>query len=707
MITINDILNKVEDKKSVERINKAYLFALKKHEGKKRLSGDDYITHPLEVANILLDLNVDSETIMAALLHEVINNGDSEIAYEEIKKEFGEELAKIIDSISKINKLELNDIAESSAAYLRKILVGMAEDVRVLYVKLADRLHNMRTNWALDASKQKIKAKETMEILVPIAHRLGMNSIKSELENLCLQYLKPDVYNDILEKLNVSVEELNDELENMKANLSELLKDAGINFEIKGRVKSIYSIYKKLSTGRIWDDIYDILALRIFVDKESDCYAAVGIIHSKYRPISKRFKDFIASPKANLYQSLHTSVFGENGKLYEIQIRTYEMDEIAEKGVASHWSYKEKGSQKIQSMMEQKLELFRNIIESSINDNEFESTFETNFLNDLIYVYTPKGDVVELPKGSSPIDFAYRIHSNIGDTTVGAIVNDIIVPFTHELKDGDIVKIKTSTNAKPNKNWLNIVKTTQAKNKIKSYFSKNAKEEYILKDKNILEKELRKRKIKFNDIFKEENINKILKILKFKDEDDIYLSIGSLRHTASYIINLITNEESITHDAFLDKDKRKKSEKNSYRGDIYVSNEKNILINLAKCCHPIKGDEIIGYITKNQGITVHKKDCENIAFHNDRIINVQWNYDISNVYITNLYISISDNHNIISNLIELCTKKDIILQSFSALNNNILNISVQVKNNEQLEDFINGVFRIKHVKNVSKKIRDL
>lgn len=707
MITINDILNKVEDKKSVERINKAYLFALKKHEGKKRLSGDDYITHPLEVANILLDLNVDSETIMAALLHEVINNGDSEIAYEEIKKEFGEELAKIIDSISKINKLELNDIAESSAAYLRKILVGMAEDVRVLYVKLADRLHNMRTNWALDASKQKIKAKETMEILVPIAHRLGMNSIKSELENLCLQYLKPDVYNDILEKLNVSVEELNDELENMKANLSELLKDAGINFEIKGRVKSIYSIYKKLSTGRIWDDIYDILALRIFVDKESDCYAAVGIIHSKYRPISKRFKDFIASPKANLYQSLHTSVFGENGKLYEIQIRTYEMDEIAEKGVASHWSYKEKGSQKIQSMMEQKLELFRNIIESSINDNEFESTFETNFLNDLIYVYTPKGDVVELPKGSSPIDFAYRIHSNIGDTTVGAIVNDIIVPFTHELKDGDIVKIKTSTNAKPNKNWLNIVKTTQAKNKIKSYFSKNAKEEYILKGKNILEKELRKRKIKFNDIFKEENINKILKILKFKDEDDIYLSIGSLRHTASYIINLITNEESITHDAFLDKDKRKKSEKNSYRGDIYVSNEKNILINLAKCCHPIKGDEIIGYITKNQGITVHKKDCENIAFHNDRIINVQWNYDISNVYITNLYISISDNHNIISNLIELCTKKDIILQSFSALNNNILNISVQVKNNEQLEDFINGVFRIKHVKNVSKKIRDL
>lgn len=508
-ITFADLLKKlnINSNEELETIKKAYEFAKKEHEGMKRLTGDDFITHPLEVTNILADLNVDNVTIVASLLHEVINNGNS--SYEELKDNFGEEVAIIVECVSKINKLELTDENESSAIYLRKVLVGLAEDVRVLYIKLADRLHNMRTNWAINPDKQKAKAHETEAVLIPIAHRLGINSIKSELENLCLYYTKPDVYNDILEKLNKSKDELNANLENMKRDLSNLLNENDIDFEIKGRVKSVYSIYKKLSTGRKWSDIYDILALRIFVNSETDCYTVIGLIHSKYRPVPKRFKDYIANPKENMYQSLHTTVFGDSGDLYEIQVRTYEMDEIAEKGLASHWSYKEKGTKKVQAMMEQKLELFRNIIEANSEENDinFEANVKNDILNELIYVYTPKGDVVELPKGATPIDFAYRIHSRVGDTCVGALVNDNIVPLSYELQNNDIVKIRTNKESTPNKDWLNIAKTSQAKTKIKSYFSKKDREQYIEKGKNILERELRKRKLSFNII--EENTDKI------------------------------------------------------------------------------------------------------------------------------------------------------------------------------------------------------
>ncbi|HIU11262.1 MAG TPA: bifunctional (p)ppGpp synthetase/guanosine-3',5'-bis(diphosphate) 3'-pyrophosphohydrolase, partial [Candidatus Onthocola stercorigallinarum] len=341
-ITFEDLEEKLKKRENYAEIKRAYLYALEEHKGMKRLTGDDFITHPLEVTKILMDLNVDDTTLIASLLHEVINNGNK--TYEDLKEDFGDEVAMIVSSVSKINKLELPDNNEKSVIYLRKILVGLAEDVRVLYIKLADRLHNMRTNWAINPAKQKEKANETMSVLVPIAHRLGINSIKSELENLSLYYLKPDVYNDILEKLNNTVSELNDYLEEMKESIIELLTDAGITFEIKGRVKSVYSIYNKLNNGKKWDNIYDILALRVFVNTEAECYQVIGLIHSRFRPMPKRFKDYIASPKENMYQSLHTTVFGVEGKVFEIQVRTYEMDEIAEKGLASHWSYKEKGT---------------------------------------------------------------------------------------------------------------------------------------------------------------------------------------------------------------------------------------------------------------------------------------------------------------------------------------------------------------------------
>jgi guanosine-3',5'-bis(diphosphate) 3'-pyrophosphohydrolase len=702
MVTIKTIEDKVPDKSAIKDIDKAYKYALKEHKGMKRLTNDDFITHPLEVANILADLNVDPITIEAALLHETINNGNS--TKEILEKEFGSEIATIVDSVSKINKLELPDNSESSKIYLRKILIGMSEDVRVLYIKLADRLHNMRTNWAVNPNKQKQKARETMDVLIPIAHRLGMYSIKSELENLCLYYLKPDVYNDILEKLNATVDELNDSLENMKQSLIDLLTENNIKFEIKGRVKSVYSIYNKLSNGKSWNEIYDILALRIFTNEISDCYTIVGLIHSKFRPVPNRFKDYIAQPKENLYQSLHTTIFGEDGKVFEIQIRTYEMDEIDEKGLASHWSYKEKGAQKIQNVMAQKLEMYRNIIENGTN-SEDDMSLEKEIVSDLIYVYTPKGDVVELPKGSTPIDFAYRIHSKVGDTTVGSIVNDNIVPFSYELKDGDIVKIKTNSNGTPNKDWLTFVKTSQAASKIKSYFSKKDHEEYVLKGKNILEKELRKRKIAYNEVFSQDSLNKIIKDLKLKDEDDLYLSLGTFRYTAGYIINLTDNDKREVPDALIDK--KKNDYKVNYKDDIFVDGEVNILINLAKCCKPVKGDDIVGYITKGQGITVHKRNCPNIRDIKERLIEVTWNENSKNEYLSDVYIYCNSDHNILQNIIEIGTKKSIYIQSFNTVNNDndiIYELTIKIKDKKQLDEVISAFLNIPYVKNVTKML---
>lgn len=694
-ISLDDLIKKlnISSNEELDIIKKAYEFAKEKHQGMKRLTGDDFITHLLEVANILVDLNVDITTIVAALLHEVLNNSDT--SYEELEENFGSEVAKIVESVSKINKLELTDENESSAIYLRKVLVGLAEDVRVLFIKLADRLHNMRTNWAINPEKQKAKAHETEAVLIPIAHRLGINSIKSELENLCLYYTKPDVYNDILEKLNKSRDELNTNLDNMKRDLSHLLIDNDIDFEIKGRVKSVYSIYKKLSTGRKWSDIYDILALRIFVNNETDCYTVIGLIHSKYRPVPKRFKDYIANPKENMYQSLHTTVFGDSGDLYEIQVRTYEMDEIAEKGLASHWSYKEKGTKKVQAMMEQKLELFRNIIETNSEENDvnFEANIKNDILNELIYVYTPKGDVVELPKGATPIDFAYRIHSRVGDTCVGALVNENIVPLSYELQNNDIVKIRTNKESSPNKDWLNIAKTSQAKTKIKSYFSKKDREEYIEKGKNILDRELRKRKLNFSLI--EDNLEKICTDLKFNDLDEVYLSIGSLRYTAGYIINLCNNDKNSVNDILLEK-KNVKIPKSSNKGDIIVGDEDDILVNLAKCCNPLKGDEIIGYITKSDGITVHKKNCQNILGQ-DRLIDVRWNEESTSTYNAVLDI-ITTNNNFLMEFVSETTKLSI---SVISITNREVNdemkykVCVKIKNRDELDKLINKIKIIK------------
>lgn len=695
-ITYDELYEKV--KKIVKKedeldvINRAYGFALAKHGDKKRLNGDPYISHPLEVAYILTDLNVDYITIACALLHETINHTDTSI--DEVREEFGDEIANIVYSVSKINRLELSDDKDSSAQYLRKVLVGLSEDVRVLFIKLADRLHNMRTLYALPLEVQKQKANETTSVLIPIAHRLGINSIKSELEDWCLRYTKPDVYNDILEKLDASREELNDLLNEMKQSISDILTENGISFKIKGRVKSVHSLYNKMDNGKRFSDIYDILALRVFVDTIPDCYLTIGLIHSKYRPMPRRFKDYIANPKENMYQSLHTTIFGVDGHLFEVQVRTYEMDEIAEKGIASHWSYKEKGSVKIQSMMEHKLEMFRNIIDANSdveNDSEFASNLNNELLSDLIYCYTPKGDVLELPKGATPVDFAYRIHSGVGDRTIGAIVNDQIVPLDHELQDGDIVKINTGKEANPNKDWLNFVKTSQAKNKIKSFFSKQDRANYINLGKEMLEKEIRRRKLAINEVLAEANLEKIFKDTHTTDLEDLYLSIGSLRFTAGYIIDLVFEDKKDVVDIYLGKISNRSNNSNkAVKGDIIVAGTDDILVTIANCCKPIKGDPIIGYITKGEGITVHKKDCPNIKA-STRLIDVEWNMNNESSYLTDLTIKVLKGKNQLLDIITKASQKDVYIESVKTREDEdytIYAITIKTNNTSQLEGFI-------------------
>ena len=689
----------------IKKIEEAYSFACEKHKGRMRLNKTEYMTHPLGVALILLDLDVDSTTIIAALLHETINHAG--VTKEEIESLFGEEVADIVQVISRLNRLELTDDSEHAALNLRKILVGMSEDVRVLFLKLADRLHNLRTADALDKEALKRKVHETMTVLIPIAHRLGMYKIKGEMEDLCLKYSKPDVYQDILERLNASENELHDSLEDMVEDISEMLMEQNISFKIKSRVKSVYSIYNKLNNGKKWENIYDILALRVIVEKVSECYLTIGLIHARYRPIPGRFKDYIAMPKANMYQSLHTGVFGADGHPYEIQVRTYEMDEFAEKGVASHFAYKEKHYMK--NVMEQRLEILRNLIEStdSLSDIEFAKDVQSEFLNESVYVFTPKGDVLELPKGSTPLDFAYRIHSDVGDKTVQALVNGTSVPLNYELHNNDIVKIRTSPTATPSKEWLNFVKTSHAKNKIKAYFSKQDKDVYTEKGKTILTNELRKRKMAFDQVLTAENIKKICEDLKLENLDDIYFSIGSLRYTASYIISLTTEDKKNVEDILLEKvlASNNRSPKKTAKGEVLVDNQEGILVNLAKCCHPVYGDEIVGYVTKGEGVTVHKKNCVNVKDKENRFILVEWNPAVQSTFLVTIAITTDASKNYLLDIISKATSKKVYVDGVKTKSDHldtIYMITLKVANKAQLEDFMNSLYSYKFVKRVER-----
>ena len=709
-ITFYDLIEKVrkynDDEDELRIIEKAYNYAKEKHFTQKRITGDDYITHPLNVAYILTDVNADYKAICAALLHDTIEDSDGN--FQEIEKLFGYDIANLVECVTKINRINFNSDSEQMAANQRKILVGLASDVRVLIIKLADRLHNMRTLYVFSPEKQQRKARETLEILTPVAHRLGMYKIKSELEDLCLRYLNPSAYFDILEKLNYKKTEMDEAVGKMLDEVSSLLKEHGIRHEIKGRSKSVYSIYNKLSKGRSFNDIYDILALRVLVDTEQECYLALGLIHSKYKPVPKRFKDYIAMPKSNFYQSLHTTVFGIDGMLFEIQIRTYDMDRVAEYGIASHWSYKEHTSGDSKDAMDQKLAIFRNIIElneDSSTPEEFISSVKKDILfNDSIFVYTPKGDVIELPNGSTTVDFAYKVHSEVGDKMVGAIVNDNIVPFDYVLKTGDIIKINTSRLSNgPNKDWLNFVVTSQAKNKIKGFYSKIEKDDNINRGMVLLDGYLKKKNITF-EMFHDKYLNKLLYNYKIKDIDEFYMSLGMGKYTIDNMIKSIVKEE----------EKRKKSitlkgiskKKQEVDSDILVENMSSIKVTISGCCKPIPGDNIIGYITKGAGITVHRSNCKNIMDLDERLINVKWNDNLNKKYPTDLLIYTNED-DILLDIITKASSNDVVIDSIFTLNKSslkVLSVTVLVKNIEVLDKFCKDLYNIGSVVKIERQM---
>lgn len=712
---INTLISLCQDnrytEKEMERINKAIEFASKEHEGMFRKNGEVYLVHPIEVATIVANLNIDAETVIAALVHETVDHGSS--SFDELGELFGDDVKSIVVSLTKVNRLHLLDASESSSLYLRKVLVALSEDVRVIILKLAGRVHNLRTNEGLSKEKQKQKALETWNVLIPIAHRLGINQLKSELEDLSFRYLKPEIYTDIEAELPAPREELESILNEMIEQIVELLRDNNIKFEIKGRVKSVSSLYNKLSNGKKWGDIYDILGIRIICEEESECYMIIGLIHSLYRPIPKRFKDYIAMPKGNSYQSLHTGVFGINGYPIEVQVRTKEMNEIAEHGVASHWSYKEKNSRQIQSVMEQKLQMFRNTIEANsdelTDDDAFVDNIEQELLSSSIYVFTPKGDVVELPNGSTPIDFAYRIHSKVGDTTVGAIVNDQMVPLDYKLNDNDIIKIMTDKNSTPNKDWINFVKTTAAKSKIKAYFSKKDKEEYITRGKELLERELRRQKLSIQDALTDDHQDKVLKDLKLGSFDEVYLSIGSLRYTPLYIANLLFEDKRNVQDLLIDKIMNNTNVfKTNYKNDIIVSGCDDILVNLASCCKPVFGEDIVGYITKGQGITVHRATCQNIKNVSTRLIDVSWNLtksDDMKQYVSKMTLITNGLNNSVLDIVTKATLRNVSVSSINELNKNgvtYYDMLVKVHNKDDLDLFIDEIKTLPFVEDVRR-----
>lgn len=715
-ITFDELYEKVNtyitDEKDLKILSSAYLFAYEKHFGQKRLTGEDYITHPLNVAYILADINADIQTLCAAVLHDTIE--DCDVTEEDLEEKFGHEIASLVNGVTKINKLKFTCDNEAVIANHRKILVGLCEDVRILILKLADRLHNMRTIWILSEKSQKANAKETLDILTPIAHRLGMNKIKSELEDLSLRYLKPDVYFSIVEQLNQTRKERDRIVMEMMEDVSKLLDEQGIKHEIKGRAKSIYSIYKKLDKGKKFSDIFDLLALRVFVDTVPECYSSLGIIHSKYKPIPKRFKDYVAMPKTNMYQSLHTTVFGLEGYLFEIQIRTYEMDQIAEHGIASHWSYKENGSNvkaKMQNAMEQKLQFFREIMElkDEKSDELFVHNVQEEVLNNTIYVFTPKGDVIELPSGATPIDFAYRVHSGVGDTMVGALVNGNIVSLDYKLNDGDIIKINTNKNSQgPSREWIDMAFTAQAKNKIKSFYNKIDKEEYLKRGTELLQKEVKKRKIPFSRFYSNEVIDQTLSELKYGDMTELHIAIGNNKITPAQVINIVFGENKTKQEIILDRVINNDDAKVLVKGDIVVENISDIKINVASCCKPIPGDEIVGYISKGRGINVHRTICPNITELEERIIEVKWNDKISKKYTTNVLITANENNNLLIQIINKTSNSDIVIQSINTINTSnryMFDINLLVDDIYKLDKFMTEISALPSIVNVERIIK--
>ena len=708
----------ISDPDDLKRIKEAYNFVLLKHKGQVRKSGEPYFHHLVEVAYILASLRTGPSTIIAGLLHDVVEDTDVEI--DEIEKKWGEEVAKLVDALTKIQRLKLSHIESEDfeAEDHKKIFIGMAKDIRVIIIKLADRLHNMRTLSALAHDRQIALSKETNEVFVPIAHRLGLDAIKCELADLCLKYLEPAKYNEIVSLLSEKEKTLTKSLSVFQKKLADIIFEHNIPFEIFSRVKSISSIYEKMYVkGHQFDEIYDILALRIICDTEIQCYEILGLIHQTYTPVPGRFKDYIAMPKPNMYQSLHTTVISGDGHFYEVQIRTKEMDEVAESGVAAHWAYKEKSGynpKEEQKEIENKLHWFRDFVSISSEEEGTASEYMETLTHDIfeanVYVFTPNGKVIELRSGSTPIDFAYRIHTKVGDSAVGALVNGIMVPLNTVLKTGDRVEIKTSKSSPgPSEGWLDFVKTALARSQIKKYLAKKnadlVREEKISKGKQSAIDAFKDRGVEEDEMMELLNNEKLLKEFEVESVEDLFVGFTNRKPVPSAVIDYLGIKKPVA----LPTGKAKNRSGESI--PVYCSGADNIAISLSNCCTPIPGDNIVGYVTKGKGIAVHRANCPNVVGKKQRIIDVYWKDDIEYAtYPVDVSLEANDRPNLLIDIMNTMSGAKIMVSSLHAQIQShnralvVVTMTIYVSDAKRLNDIFNILLNIKGVYNVKRVI---
>lgn len=724
-ITIQDIIAKrKEHARRVDQklIQKAYKYAVEHHGDQRRKSGEPYIIHPINVAYILADIGLDESTICAALLHDVVE--DTDATENDIKREFGEEISDMVAGVTKLGNIAFATVEEQQVEDYRKMFLAMGKDIRVIIIKLADRLHNMRTLKHLKRDRQIANAKETMELYAPLANRLGLYSVKWELEDLAFKYLYPDEYHELVEGINKKREERLKFIEKIMQDIRVQLKKQKIDAEVTGRAKHLYSIYRKMKRdNKTLDQIYDLFALRILVTSVKDCYAALGVVHDLYSPMPGRFKDYIAVPKPNMYQSIHTTLLGEKGTPFEVQIRTWEMHKIAEYGIAAHWAYKEAsyfGKKQSVKVEEDKLAWLRETLEwqKDMQDpQEFLETLKTELFEDEVYVFTPKGAIKVLPSGSTPIDFAYSIHAEIGHHMTGCKINSKMMPILTPLKSGDIVEIITSENSKgPSRDWLKFVKSSSAKNKIKSWFKKEQKAENIEKGKDLIEKELKRIGFLHSDLFKTEYIEPMLNKYKYKDLDEMYAAIGFGANSSVKVIARMLQEYRKEHQEENIEEKiqelataKAKKPKSSNAG-IIVKGIDNCLVKLSKCCNPLPGDEIVGYITKGRGVSVHRKDCTNIGdllSEENRMIDVEWDKEEKIAYHADIEVCSNDRTGLLLDILkEIGTTKAKIEGVNTKVTKEkiaIIDITLEIENLAELSKAIKSIRKVNSVYEVNRK----
>ena len=724
-VTIDDIIKKQKENypnSNVELIRRAYEYAKENHGNQCRKSGEPYMIHPVNVAYILAGLELDDETLCAALLHDVVE--DTPKTHEDLVKDFGEEIAEMVAGVTKLGTLRYTTLEEQQVENYRKMFLAMGKDIRVILIKLADRLHNMRTLKYLSRDRQIANAKETQDLYAPLANRLGIYSLKWELEDLSFKYLHPEEYHEIVTGLDKKREERLKFLEKIQIDLAEEIKDQGIKADVTGRAKHLYSIYRKMQRdNKTLDQIYDLFALRILVDTVKDCYAVLGIVHEMYTPMPGRFKDYIAVPKKNMYQSIHTTLLGPKGTPFEVQIRTWEMHRTAEFGIAAHWAYKEasnKGTKKSVVVTDDKLAWLRETLEwqkNTENPDEFLNTLKTELFEDEVYIFTPKGMIKLLPKGATPIDFAYSIHEQIGHKMVGCKINSKMMPIITPLRNGDIVEILTSEQSKgPSRDWLKFVKSSSAKTRINQWFKRAQRSENIEKGKEAIEREVKKIGIKYSDLVKPEWLQLAMDRYKFATVDDLYASIGFGGISVNKLMARLLDEYRKEHEEedFEEKiqelAKAKPTKSKPSKTGVVVKGIDNCLVKLSKCCNPLPGDEIIGYITKGRGVSVHRKDCVNVKdlFNEEnRMIDVYWFDDVNGSYKVEIEILANDRNGLLKDIIKQVENAKVKLTGMNTRTTKegiaIIDISLEVENTEILNKVLTSFRNVESVYDVNRK----